>query len=73
MKRLKLALKRLFCKTYVRRSVLTIWCSDLQEAEDLWQKVYMLDGWDVDQPIEVKWNWKRFDYLYTFRVSKHFA
>jgi hypothetical protein len=73
MRRLKLALKRLFCKTDVRRSVLTIWCSDLQEAEDLWQKVYMLDGWDVDQPIEVKWNWKRFDYLYTFRVSKHFA
>jgi hypothetical protein len=62
-----------FCKTDVRRSVLIIWCSDLQEAEDLWQKVYMLDGWDVDQPIEVKWNWKRFDYLYTFRVSKHFA
>ena len=57
----------------VRRSVLTIWCSDLQEAEDLWQKVYMPDDWDVDQPIEVKWNWKKFDYLYTFRVSKHFA
>lgn len=73
MKRLKLALKRLFYKTDVRRSVLTIWCSDLREAEDLWQNVYMLNGWDVDQPIEVKWNWKRFDYLYTFRVSKHFA
>jgi hypothetical protein len=66
MKRLKLVLKRLFCKTDVR----TIWCSDLQEAEDLWQKVYMPDGWVVDQAIEVKWNWRRFDYLYTFRVSK---
>jgi len=73
MKSLKLALKRIFCKTDVRRSVLTIWCSDLQEGLDLWQKVYMLDGWDVVQPIEVRWNWKRFDYLYTFRMSKHFA
>lgn len=73
MKRLILTLKRLFCQTDVRRSVLTIWCSELEEAEDLWQKVYMLDGWDVEQPIEVKWNWKHFDYLYTFKVSKHYA
>lgn len=73
MKTLILALKRLFYQTDVRRSVLTIWCSELEEAEDLWQKVYMLDGWDVEQAIEVKWNWKHFDYLYTFKVSKHFA
>ena len=73
MKRLKLALKWFFRQTDDRRSVLTIWCSELQEAEDLWQKVYMLDDWDVEQPIEVKWNWKHFGYLYTFKVSKHFA
>lgn len=73
MERLKLAIKRLFHQTDVRRSVLTIWCSELQEAEDLWQKVYMINGWDAEQPIEVKWNWKHFDYLYTFKVSKHFA
>jgi hypothetical protein len=73
MKRLKLSLNLLFCKTNVNRDFLTIWCSDLQEAEDLWQKVYLLDGWHVEQPLEVKWNWKRFDYLYAFRVSKHLA
>jgi|LauGreDrversion4_2_1035121.scaffolds.fasta_scaffold3115215_1 hypothetical protein len=66
MRSLKIALKRLFCKNHV----LTIWCSDLQEAEDLWRKVYMLDGWDVKETISVKWNWKRFEYLFTFKVSK---
>ena len=63
-------MKRGFCKTSVRRRVLSIWCSELQEAEELWQKVYMPDGWDIEQPIEVKWNWKMFDYLYMFKVSK---
>ena len=66
-------LKRLFCKTNVRRSVINIWCSSLDEAEFLWQKKYMLDGWDIEQPLEVRWNWKKLEYLYHFKVSKHFA
>ena len=70
---LKLSLTPLFWKTEVKRSFLTIWCSNLQEAEELWEKVYMIDGWNVEQPLAVKWNWKRFNHLYSFRVSKHLS
>lgn len=73
MKILKLSPNSLFYKNNVKRNFVIIWCSDVQEAENLWEKVYMRDGWNVVQPLEVKWNWKKFNYLYAFRVSKHFA
>jgi len=48
----------------------TIWSSDLDYCESVWQNVYMVDGRDIHKPLEVKWNWLKFDYQYTFTVIK---
>ncbi len=64
-------LKQIFAIDNVSNSSeLTIWCNDLNAAERLWQEVYMPDGWDVKEPIDTKWNWKRFDYEYRFKLIK---
>lgn len=49
-------------------NIKTIWCSDLDEAELMWEKEYMNNGWDVYEPIEVKWNLSKMDFLYCFKV-----
>ena len=64
-------LKQLFAINNVSNSEeLTIWCNDLNAAERLWQEVYIPDGWDVKEPIDLKWNWKRFEYQYMFKLIK---
>ena len=71
MKRLIKYLKQLFAIHNISNSAeLTICCSDLDAAEKLWQDVYMPGGWDVKEPIETRWNWKRFDYEYMFKLIK---
>ena len=50
--------------------VVTIWTNDLNNAQRVWEGVYMNDGWDIDEPIKVKWNWKRLEYQYRFKVKR---
>ena len=51
-------------------AVITIWTNDLDEAQRMWEKVYLPDGWDVKEPIETKWNWGKFEWQYRFKLVK---
>lgn len=71
MKKIMKRIRKTFATHDVSNSSeLTIWCNDLDAAQKLWEKVYMPNGWDVKEPIETKWNWKRFDYEYRFKLIK---
>jgi len=51
-------------------AVITIWTNDLAEAQRMCEQVYLPDGWEVKEPIETKWNWKRFEWQYRFKLVK---
>jgi hypothetical protein len=72
MKRLIEYLKQQFTIHNVSNSgQLIIWCNNLDVLEKLCKEVYMTDGWDVKEPIRRKWNWKKFNYEYRFKLIKH--
>jgi len=71
MKRLTKYIKSLFAICFVsNRTELTVWCSDFDFSKKLWEEVYLPDGWDIKEPIQTKWNWKRFNYEYRFKLTK---
>lgn len=49
---------------------LTIWCNNLEEAKKLLDKICKGDEWNVKEPIKRKWNWKRFQFEYKFKITK---
>jgi predicted type IV restriction endonuclease len=46
------------------------WDYKLTQSEFRWQKTLLPYGWDVWNPIEVKYNRKRMTSMYTFEVYK---
>jgi len=44
----------------------------MEELEKIWQTELMGNGWDVHKPLDVRWNWYKFDYEYYF-VAKYVA
>ena len=52
------------------KKIKKIWSSDLVEVDRLWKEVYLLDGWDVEKPVEIKWNWIKFEYQYLLIIKK---
>ena len=43
---------------------ITIWCNKLDDIENLWHNSLMNAGWDVKEPIKVKFNWRKFQWQY---------
>ena len=41
----------------------------IEKLESEWRKI-MNNGWDVKKPIDVRWNWIKFDYEFYF-VAKY--
>ncbi len=54
----------------MKKETKIIWSYSLEECEQLWQKYYMWNDWDVHKSLEVKWNWRKFKYMFTFTVIK---
>lgn len=44
----------------------------MEELEKIWQTELMNNGWDIEKPLDVRWNWYKFDYEYYF-VAKYVA
>lgn len=42
----------------------------MEELEEIWQNKLMNNGWDVKKPLDVRFNWRKFDYEYYF-VAKY--
>ena len=42
---------------------ITLWTDELPHMEMLWDKIYK-EFYDVEKTVDVKWNWKKFKYMY---------
>jgi len=50
-------------------SLRTYSANTTKELEDKWHEI-MDKGWDVDTPLDVRWNWIKFDYEFYF-IAKY--
>jgi len=50
-------------------SLRTYSANTIEELETKWNEI-MYKGWDVDTPLDVRWNWFKFDYEYYF-IAKY--
>jgi hypothetical protein len=67
MKRLIKYLKKLFAIHNVSQR--TYSADTMEKLESEWYKI-MNNGWDVKKPVDVRWNWRKFDYEFYF-VAKY--
>lgn len=42
---------------------ITLWTDEIEDMENLWNEFYK-DFYDVEQTVDVKWNWKKFKYMF---------
>lgn len=45
------------------KTELTLWTDEIEDMENLWNEFYK-DCYEVVKTIDVKWNWKKFKYMY---------
>jgi hypothetical protein len=54
-----------------RKTTLKIRCFDLQQAEHLKEEAKTLEDWFIESDIRIKWSWKHFCFVYTFKIFKN--
>lgn len=70
MKQLINKLRKAFAIHIVRQR--TFSADTIEELETIWQTELMDNGWDVKKPMDIRWNWRKFDYEFYF-VAKYVA
>lgn len=68
-KMIKIGPHNIIYKSNQHNQSLKVWCSNVTDADLKWQE-YRRDGWNIIEPLKVKWEWKRFSYSYYFKISK---
>ena len=52
-------------------ALIEVWDADLDSLKSKWVNEYMNNGYDVEEPVDVKWNRKTMSFQYRFIVKKH--
>ena len=48
----------------------TYWCDDIDILIDMYQTIWSKEGWKVLKPVQVKWKWKEFDWVYVVKLYR---
>lgn len=68
MKQIINTLRKSFAMHIVKQR--TFSADTIEELERIWQTQLMNNGWGIKKPLDVRWNWFKFDYEYYF-VAKY--
>jgi len=52
------------------KTKVSIWTETLEDAEQIWRRLFMNENWDIEQEVKYKWNWSSFKFMYNFKLSK---
>jgi hypothetical protein len=47
-----------------------VWCEDVEDVEWKWQRMYEPFGFDIVNPVEVKFNFWKLKYMLVFTVKR---
>jgi len=52
-------------------ALIEVWDADLDGLQKKWVNEYMNNGYEIEEPVEVKWNFRTMQIEYRFVVKKH--
>lgn len=57
-------------KKLFQRKIKTYSADSIGELEHIWKNHLMDNGWDIEEPIDVRFNWLRFTPEFYFKVKR---
>jgi hypothetical protein len=53
-----------------KNGIVELWCNRLTSLLIVAEKKYMINGYDVVEPVRERWSWKYFNFVFFCKLKK---